>query len=515
VRLEWLWRFRRSIMLTSVGVLAALLRFVGLGWPKALVFDELYYARGAYSLLHQGYEGFWGSKADAFAGGDFSGLEVRPDFVVHPPLGKWMIAVGEKAFGATPFGWRFSSAAIGTITVVLLAIIATHLFRSVLWGGVAGLFLAVDGQHVVASRTALLDIFLTFFVVAGFGLFLLDRRRTRRKLEEKAAAERARLGLSADAPIPGRGPRVGVHWWRLAGLATLGFATGVKWSGAAFAVVFVGVALVWDYVDRKRAGFEGALAATIVRSVVPTAVAAILIVPTAYVATWTSWFLSDNSYDRYWAQSHEGQGITWLPETARSFVAYHEAMYDFHKTLTHSRGVTHGYAANPWGFILQAQSTAYYWETDSVDPRAKCGASNECVSAITALGNPLLWWAGAAAFAYAVFRSIFKRDLLALVVVSGTIAGWVPWLFVPDRVMFTFYSVAFAPWVMLTLTWALMRIARPPRLEGAYSRRGGIAVAGFVAAALVIAAFFLPLYTGQWIPYDYWLSHMWLGDWWI
>ena len=30
------------------------------------------------------------------------------EYVVHPPLGKVMIAIGEAMFGLTPFGWRFS-----------------------------------------------------------------------------------------------------------------------------------------------------------------------------------------------------------------------------------------------------------------------------------------------------------------------------------------------------------------------------------------------------------------------
>jgi len=81
--------------------------------------------------------------------------------------------------------------------------------------------------------------------------------------------------------------------------------------------------------------------------------------------------------------------------------------------------------------------------------------------------------------------------------------------------MFTFYSVAFSPWVMLTLTWALWRIAKPPRLEGAWSRNGGLAVGGFIATALLVSGFFLPLWIGQWMPYDYWLSHMWLFNKWI
>lgn len=523
-------------MLTSVGALAGALRFVGLSQPKALVFDELYYARGAYSLLHQGYEGYWGSKAPAFATGDFSGLEVRADFVVHPPLGKWMIAAGIKAFGPNPFGWRFSAALIGTITVVLVALIARHLFQSVLWGGVASLFLAIDGQHIVASRTALLDVFLTFFLVAAFGLLLLDRRRHRRTLCDRARSARDRLGLGPDDPIPGLGPRGGIRWWRLAAIVTLGLATGVKWSGIYAAFAFLVLSVVWDVADRRAVGVRSFVAGPIVRSLIPAFLATLILFPATYVGTWASWFASDAGYMRIWAVSHPGEGVTWLPDTARSFVEYHKDILDFHTGLTSTNGIHHAYQANPWGFIIQYRPTAYYWETATPAEGPPCGThacvapvygalktnsaavagehcgADKCVSAITALGNPLLWWAGAVAFLYALGRLIIRRDLLAGAVIVGTLGGWLPWTLYPDRIMFTFYSVAFSPWVMLTLTWALMRIAKPARLEGAWSRRGGLAVGGFIAAALIVSGFFLPLWIGQWMPYHYWYAHMWL--WW-
>src|SRR5690625_6448179 len=74
-----------------------------------------------------------------------------------------------RLFGAeNSFGWRFMAALLGSLTVLLLARTATHLFDSSIFGAAAGFLLAVDGLHLVHSRTALLDIFLTFFVVAAF-----------------------------------------------------------------------------------------------------------------------------------------------------------------------------------------------------------------------------------------------------------------------------------------------------------------------------------------------------------
>ena len=67
------------------------------------------------------------------------------------------------------FGWRFSAAVAGILSVLLLVRIARRMFRSTVLGCAAGLLIALDGLHFVLSRTALLDIFLMMFVLAAFG----------------------------------------------------------------------------------------------------------------------------------------------------------------------------------------------------------------------------------------------------------------------------------------------------------------------------------------------------------
>ena len=94
--------------------LAAALRLPRLGTPHALVFDETYYAKDALSLLRYGYERKVIQGADAtLLGGDSNIFTDLPSYVVHPPLGKWVIAAGESLFGPTPFGWRIMVALVG------------------------------------------------------------------------------------------------------------------------------------------------------------------------------------------------------------------------------------------------------------------------------------------------------------------------------------------------------------------------------------------------------------------
>ena len=165
-------------------VTGGILRFVRLEAPPKLVFDETYYVKDAYSYLVSGYERGWPDKAnDAFNAGNPGVLLDSPEYVVHPPVGKWMIAAGMELFGPeNPFGWRFAAALTGTLSILLLSLIALKLFRSLPLAGAAGLLLAVDGHHLVMSRTSLLDIFLMFWVLAAFGALLLDRDSGRRRL---------------------------------------------------------------------------------------------------------------------------------------------------------------------------------------------------------------------------------------------------------------------------------------------------------------------------------------------
>ena len=100
---------------------------------------------------------------------------------VHPPLGRWIIAGGEAVFGNRPFGWRFMSAVFGTVSVLLVSILALRLFASTLWAAVAGLLLATENMNLVQSRVSMLDIFLTTFVLAGFLFLVLDRQWIERR----------------------------------------------------------------------------------------------------------------------------------------------------------------------------------------------------------------------------------------------------------------------------------------------------------------------------------------------
>ena len=139
-----------------VTLCAGILHFHNLDKPHDITFDETYYAKDAYSLLVKHYARSFvndpstdESEADQLINaGDTKPADLftdEPSKVVHPEVGKWMIAFGEWIFGMNAFGWRFSSALVGTLMVLVMCRLVRRLTGSTLLGCIAGALLALDG----------------------------------------------------------------------------------------------------------------------------------------------------------------------------------------------------------------------------------------------------------------------------------------------------------------------------------------------------------------------------------
>lgn len=470
--------------------LAAVLRLANLAHPHALAFDETYYVKDAWSLWTLGYEGTWSDGAnEAFLSGDTSTLSETGSFVVHPPLGKWLIALGMGLFGAgNSAAWRVVVALIGTATVLLVYVVAKELTRSIVVASVAGLLLAIDGLSIVMSRIGLLDGILTFFILLGFYFILLDRRRSIPLVEYATAEGREHLW--------GR-----VIWrrpWVIAAGAALGAAAAVKWSGL-YALAGFGIYLVvTDALARRRAGVLFWPMDAVARQ---GAVSFLLLVPAAlltYVVSWSGWFVTAGGYDR----QSDGNPLVALWK-------YHEAIYAFHVGL----GSGHPYASSAWQWPLLIRPTAVWTGDDR-----SCG-TDHCISVISTVPNPLIWYAGVAAAVYLLYR--FVRGLIERnpmpwtfgLPLVGLAVTYVPWLLYPERTVFQFYTVVMMPFLVLALVLALREIAGR-RDDPLYRRQAGErTVMVFLVAAVLTSAFFYPVWTGMNVPYEYWLVHNWMPTW--
>jgi dolichyl-phosphate-mannose--protein O-mannosyl transferase len=494
---------------------AGVMRFWHLGSPKAVIFDETYYAKDAWALIHRGYELNWPKDTDTLVlqHGGHVALPSDPAYVVHPPVGKYVIGIGEWLFGFNPFGWRFMTALLGTLSVLILCRIGRRLFRSTFLGCVAGALLAVDGLHFVMSRTALLDGVLMFFILAAFGCLLIDRDRARARLA--AALPVGPDGVGRPDAQVAETLRLGLRPWRLAAGLVLGLAFATKWNGLYILAAFALMSVLWDVGARRVAGASHPYAAVLRRdlgwgflSTVPVAVA-------TYLLSWLGWILSPTNgsggYFRNWAAT-EGKGgqWTWLPDWLRSLWHYEYQVYQFHVTLD----APHTYQSNPWSWLVLGRPVSYFYESPAPGKDGcPANAGETCAREVLALGTPLLWWAAVVALGYVLWRWLLRRDWRAGAILCGVAAGYLPWFMYQQRTIFFFYAVVFVPFLCLAVTMMIGAILGPP---GSTERRRVVGAAGAGVLMLLIFwnfIYFWPLYTGEAIPIDQWRARMWLDTW--
>ena len=497
-RLGWLV----SALVTGI---AALTRFWAVGFPSGKTFDEVYYSTEAQELLRFGYED---NRAYMF--------------IVHPPLGKWLIGLTSLLWGNTPIGWRVAPALAGTLAVLIMTRTVRRMLRSTLFGALAGLFLALDGVSVVLSRTALLDIFLQFFVLAGFAALVVDRDRMRARL----------AGLIADGAELGAGvPTLGPRPWRLLAGVMFGAACAVKWTALSFFVLFALLSLFWDRGAFKAAGVQRPTRRMARRSALP-AIGSLLLAPLAtYLLCYLGWFLGENSWGRHWTDTHSAStrlnlfGLripftwSWVPSPIRSLGSYTLQAYRFHETLYSG----HPYRSSPWSWLVLGRPVDFYYDGASTT----CGAS-ACSREILLIGTPLMWWAFVPMLLWLGWHWVTTRDWRAGAVWVGFAAGWLVWFQDLRRTMFLFYTAPLVPFLIIGLTLALGVLLGPsvpattteavrqdPAYRRSVSRRrwGAGLVSVYVGLVIADFAYMWPIFTAGLLTYDQWHAHMWLPSW--
>ena len=349
------WGWLGPLLVTLFGTW---LRFDRLAIPRALVFDETYYAKDAWSILQHGVEWNYVTSSanpnlanDLILRGHTTGLFAAcrgsgcGEYVVQPEVGKELIAIGEWLFGLNSFGWRFSSAVFGSLAILLMCRIARRMTRSTLLGCVAGLLMALDGLEFVLSRTGILDIFLMFFILAAFGCIVIDRDASRAALAEGVAR---RAGGDA-------GPRLGLRKWLVACGILLGLAVGTKWIAAWYIIGFAGLVIAWEIGARRAAGLPSFVRGAF-REALWLPLTFIVIPLVVYVATWSNWLFTSTGYDRNYGQTH---GVT-TPVISALY-----SLYEYHlQAIGFGLGLStrHPYQSQPWDWLLITRPVAFFYE---------------------------------------------------------------------------------------------------------------------------------------------------------
>jgi dolichyl-phosphate-mannose--protein O-mannosyl transferase len=364
-----------SVAPILIAIGAFLLRIINLNNPKGFVFDEVYYVDGARDLLKYGVE--------------VDGL--KPEFVVHPPIGKWSIALGIRIFGDNEFGWRITAAIAGTLIILIAARLAHELFYSPFLTGITAALLAFDGLLLVHSRTALLDLFLTLFILIAAYFWFRQQ-----------------------------------YWYAS---IFFGLALATKWSALYFIALFGFVTL---YKLLRENSVKDSLRTLGMRllqfGVLPIAI---------YLTSWIGWFVSERGWDRDYASN-----------PFSSWIYYHKQMLDFHTSLVEK----HAYQANPWSWLIMGRPTSFYYESPQGCGSNNCAQEVLALGTPVLWWSATI--AVAVLIGYWMWQFYQRKvDSKLTFILLGIIAGYLPWFFFQKRTVFSFYAIVFEPFLILALVY--------------------------------------------------------------
>jgi dolichyl-phosphate-mannose-protein mannosyltransferase len=507
-----LWGWIGPLLVTAF---AAFFRFNRLAVPRAIIFDETYYAKDAWSILKHGVEWNLVSNANQLIIAGHTNIFQActgtgcGEYVVQPPVGKLLMAVGEWIYGLNSVGWRVAPAFFGSLAILIMCRVARRMTRSTLLGCLAGLLLSLDGLEFVLSRTGILDIFLMFFVLAAFGCLVVDRDVSRARLASAVVLH----------PSDEAGPPLGIRKWRVAAGVLIGLACASKQYGAWYLIAFAGLCIAWDLGARRAAGLRDYVRGALVKDGKWLPLTLGLIPLVTYTVTWTGWLVTNTGYDRDYAQQ---KGFTTpLLAPLYSLFEYHKEMVQFATGLNK----THPYMSQPWGWLVISRPVAFFYQCYTgptnyhLCPTGYTG--KEWSQEVLAIGNPAIWWVGIPAMLFCLGWWFTRRDWRAGAAVLGVAAGWVTWLPFVSRTKFYYYALEFEPFMILCIVLCLGLIIGPA--TASLRRRAiGASLAGvYVVAVLLLFWYFYPIMAGKIIPYSggsfdglfSWLGHMWYHGW--
>ena len=508
-----------TIVITAIGGFTRIWRVGSATDGGTPLFDEKYYAVQAAEVARN------------------NGVEDNQAYgvVVHPPLGKQLIALGEKLVGYTPTGWRLASVIAGTIIVLLIIRVVRRMTRSTLIGGIAGILIICDGVSYVQARTALLDVFQEVFILAAFCCLIADRDQVRARLNGS--------GYDGFLPSSSRsgpfglwktwgdraGIALGARWWRFGCGIFMGLTTAIKYSGIYWIAAFGVLSVIWDISARRDMGVRRPVRAVVRRDLAPSLWSLAVVPIGVYIASWWAWFFSEDAYPRHEFMADPSHTADWSnPHSTLHWLAglWHNSLWqwtfrmlDFHANLLSpgSPGATdpnpadrHPWESKPWTWPIGTRPVLYY----APDPGTGCGAGrNDCVQRIFLIGTPALWWISLFVCAWALWRAIARLDWRYTAVLVGYGAGYIPWFFNLDRQMYFFYVTPLAPFLIIGICLVLGDILGSPRMgvERRYLSIGIVAL----YVGLVVANFIwlLPMLNGTPMTPGQLQAETWLPSW--
>lgn len=475
-RLPWFW-----LGMVAVFLLSLTLRFWQLSRFNTLVFDEVYYAIFANNYLTR-----------------------TPFFDGHPPLSKYIIAIGMWIGSHLPVGqdivnsltgslrstwsYRWLNALTGSFIPLVIAGIAYQLSYSRTYAFIAALFAAADGLFLVESRYALNNIYLVIFGLLGQLCFLLALQRKRQR-----------------------------HiWLTLAGIA-FGATVSVKWNGLWFLLgayaIWVAAWLSWLLPRRYTNSHEFVRSTPLVnlRQINFWQVLFYLaIVPVAFYSIQWIPHLQLNPSPNFW-------------EVQQQILSYHQKIG--------SGADVHPYCSSwlSWLFMVRPVAYFYYIAQSTTAPISIVGPPlparyARVIYDVHAMGNPILWWLSTVGIVTLLWRLVrrlidwvthntrlFYRALptdtwIALYLVLNWLANLLPWVRV-TRCTFIYHYMGASVFAGLAIAWLVTRWIQSYSLL-----LRGIAIT-IIFLILVAFVFWMPIYLGLPLSPESYRLRIWSPTW--
>ena len=386
---------------------------------------------------------------------------VYPYETSHPPLGKVIISLGISIFGMTPFGWRFMGATFGILILLALYCLIKGLFGNRFVAICGTTVFAFDFMHFVQTRIATIDTYAVFFVLLQF--FFLYRY----------------ISLDYETPFKKTLPPL-----FFTGLF-FGLGAASKWTSLYFAPALVLLFFLyqtlrgihWVKSERKEE-----FKRYIIKTLGICCVFFILIPGIIY-------YLSYIPYGRavgYGPFSLGYLNLVW--QNQLSMLGYHAVSVV---------GAEHPFSSHWWQWIFNLRPILYYLSYLPDGTR----------SAISAFGNPLVYWGGFLAILSMPAAAWYRKDGRALAIFLGYFSLLAPWFFI-DRISFAYHYFINTIFLVLALAYIFNRLIE--RGRGPYKT----AILSFVGVVIALFVLFYPALSGMPVPswYSYRLLQ-WFASW--
>lgn len=445
-----------------MGIVSLSMRLFGINYSDSgtPVFDEKHYVPQAQQMLN--IAGF---------------VEENPGYglVVHPPLGKWLLASTEFIFGYNPMGWRMGAIISGVAIVLLVAGAVHKLTKSLTLSIAAAILMNIEGVVFGMSRIGMLDVFLALFITIMLYCVASDITRDNK-----------------NTPWHRR-------WWLLGAGVAGGCAMAVKLSGVYYPAL-AGVSLVATVLITSRSVRETLKA--LVMGLVFFLITPLMV----FITTWLPWFSSETSVYRHLAEAgrieHKLPDMinNLLPDSVQSFMSYQLGVMKFHTGLKSGEGFdnVHPWESKPDQWLTGDRPMLFY--THQTDTPAVFGEGNG-TEKIYLLANPAVWYLLVPTVIIGVITLILRKGNHPAwwVTLAGITVGIAPWFITYDRQQYLFYVSSFSMFLVMSIILSIMSITdlvgKVAKIEDTTKIRN-IILGVYITVALCVFIIYIPWYYG-------------------